>query len=45
MTTAISLWLVYVGALALYVRGRRSAVGGGANPWWFVVGAPLVYLR
>jgi len=44
MTTAISLWLVYVGAIALYMRTAVIAVADGANPWWFVAGAPLVYL-
>ena len=45
MTTAISLWLV------VRRRGRARTCSGppspwrsGANPWWYVVGAPLVYL-
>jgi pimeloyl-ACP methyl ester carboxylesterase len=44
MTTAISLWIVYVGAVALYARAAMAAIGGGANPWWYVAGVPLVYL-
>jgi len=44
MTTAISLWIVYLGAIALYVRAAASGIAGGANPWWYVAGAPLVYL-
>ena len=44
MTTAISLWLVYVGALAGYAAWAASAVALGASPWAYVVGAPLLYL-
>ena len=44
MTTAISLWLVIGGAIALYVRWAVHAVANGANPWWYVAGAPLLYL-
>src|SRR4051812_30710837 len=44
MTTAISLWIVYVGAVALYVRAAMNGIAGGANPWRYVAGAPLVYL-
>jgi triacylglycerol esterase/lipase EstA (alpha/beta hydrolase family) len=44
MTTAISLWIVYLGAVALYVRAAANGIARGANPWWYVAGAPLVYL-
>lgn len=44
MTTAISLWLVYLGAIALYVRAALTGVAGGATPWWYVALVPLVYL-
>jgi triacylglycerol esterase/lipase EstA (alpha/beta hydrolase family) len=44
MTTAISLWLVIGGAIALYTRAAIHAVANGANAWWYVVGAPLLYL-
>ena len=44
MITAISLWIVYAGVIALYVRAAAIAVGNGANPWWYVAGAPIVYL-
>jgi len=44
MTTAISLWLVIGGAIALYARSAFHAVANGANPWWYVAGAPLLYL-
>jgi putative Ca2+/H+ antiporter (TMEM165/GDT1 family) len=44
MTTAVSLWFVYVGAIALYVSAALVAVAKGANPWWYVAAAPLVYL-
>jgi triacylglycerol esterase/lipase EstA (alpha/beta hydrolase family) len=44
MTTAISLWLVYLGAIALYVRAAAAGIAGGVNPWWYVTGVPVVYL-
>jgi triacylglycerol esterase/lipase EstA (alpha/beta hydrolase family) len=44
MTTAISLWIVYVGAVALYLRAAMNGIARGANPWRYVAGAPLVYL-
>jgi len=44
MTTAISLWLLGGGALALYVCCAATAVAAGANPWAYVAGAPLLYL-
>ena len=43
MTTAIGLWLLIGGAVALYAGWAGSAVAGGANPLWFLVAAPLVY--
>jgi len=44
MTTAISLWIVYLGAIALYARAAANGIASGANPWWYVAGVPLVYL-
>ena len=45
MTTAISLWLVIRRRRRAVRRlGRGVAVAAGANPWWYVAGAPLVYL-
>ena len=44
MTTAISIWLLGGGALALYVGWAADAVATGASPWPYVVGAPLLYL-
>ena len=44
MITAISLWVVYVGAIALYARAAATGIANGANPWWYVAGLPLVYL-
>ena len=44
MITAVSLWFVYVVAIALYVSAAFVAVAKGANPWWYVAAAPLVYL-
>ena len=44
MTTAISLWLVIGGAIVLYTRSAIHAVANGANPWWYLIGAPLLYL-
>ena len=44
MTTAILLWVVYLAAVASYVRAAVRATQGGANPWWYVAGVPLVYL-
>ena len=42
MTTAISLWLVGGGAIALYAVWAVAAVAAGANPWVCIVGAALV---
>jgi pimeloyl-ACP methyl ester carboxylesterase len=44
MTTAISLWLVIGGGLALYVAWAVGAVAAGASPWLCIAGAALVYL-
>ena len=44
MTTAVSLWLVIGGAIALYTRSALHAIANGANPWVYVAGAPLIYL-
>ena len=44
MATAVSLWVVYVGAAALYARAAATGVANGASPWWYVAGVPLVYL-
>ncbi len=44
MTTAISLWLVGIAALAWYAAWAASTVAVGASPWAYVVGAPLLYL-
>ena len=44
MTTAISLWVVFGSALALYARWAARAVAAGASPWPYVAGAPLLYL-
>ena len=44
MTTAIALWLVGGGGLALYVGWAATAVAGGASPWRYVAGLPLLYL-
>jgi len=44
MSTAISLWLVIGGAIALYARSAIEAVAKGANPWLYLAGAPLLYL-
>ena len=44
MTTAIALWLVGGGGLALYAAWAATAVAGGASPWGYVAGLPLLYL-
>ena len=44
MTTAVSLWVVYVGAIALYASAAATGIANGASPWWYVAGVPLVYL-
>ena len=43
MTTAIALWLVVGAAVATYVGWAGAAVAGGANPWGYIMGAPLAY--
>lgn len=44
MTTAISLWLVIGGGLALYAAWAVGAVAAGASPWLCIAGAALLYL-
>ena len=44
MTTAISLWLVGLAALAWYAAWALSTIAVGASPWAYVLGAPLLYL-
>ena len=44
MTTAISLWIVYVAAIAFYARMAANGMAAGGNPWWYVAGVPAVYL-
>ena len=44
MTTAIALWLLGGGGLALYAGWAATAVADGASPWWYVAGLPLLYL-
>ena len=43
MWTAITLWFINLGALALYVVVAQRAIarGGAVSPW--IVGAPLIY--
>lgn len=43
MITAIALWVVTGGAVALYVAWAGAAVAGGASPWGYVAGAALIY--
>jgi len=43
MIIALALWVVIGGAVALYVGWAGAAVAGGANPWKYVMGAPLAY--
>jgi len=44
MTTAISLWLVIGGGIALYTAWAIGAVAAGASPWLCIAGAALLYL-
>jgi triacylglycerol esterase/lipase EstA (alpha/beta hydrolase family) len=44
MTTAIALWLLGAGGLALYTGWAASAIAGGASPWLYLAGLPLLYL-
>ncbi len=44
MTTAISIWVAFGGALALYAGWAASAVAAGGSPWIYAAGAPLLYL-
>jgi triacylglycerol esterase/lipase EstA (alpha/beta hydrolase family) len=44
MTTAIALWLFGGGALVLYAGWAATAIAGGASPWRYLAGLPLLYL-
>ena len=44
MVTAITLWLLGAGGLALYVGWAAMAMAGGASPWPYVMGLPVLYL-
>ena len=44
MTTAIALWLLGGGGLALYAGWAAMAIAGGASPWGYLAGLPLLYL-
>ena len=44
MATAIALWLLGGGGLALYAGWAATAVADGASPWGYVAGLPLLYL-
>jgi triacylglycerol esterase/lipase EstA (alpha/beta hydrolase family) len=44
LITAIALWLVGGGGLALYIGWAATAVAGGASPWPYAAGLPLLYL-
>ena len=44
MTTAIALWVLIGGGIACYVGWFAAAVAAGANPWPFILGAPLAYV-
>ena len=44
MTTAITLWLLGGGAVALYAGWAATAIAGGASPWLYLAGLPLLYL-
>lgn len=43
MTTAIVLWLLAVGGVALYVGWAISAIAQGANPWWLAAAGAIAY--
>jgi len=43
MTTAIALWVLMGSGAALYVGWAAAAIAAGANPWWYVAGAIVVY--
>jgi len=44
MITALALWLAGGGGLALYAGWAATAVAGGASPWPYIAGLPLLYL-
>jgi len=44
MTTAITLWLLGGGGVALYAGWAATAIAGGASPWRYLAGLPLLYL-
>jgi triacylglycerol esterase/lipase EstA (alpha/beta hydrolase family) len=44
MTTAITLWLLGGGAVALYAGWAANAIAGGASPWGYLAALPLLYL-
>ncbi len=44
MTTAVALWLLGGGSLILYSGWAAISIAGGAGPWWYVAGLPLLYL-
>ena len=44
MMTAIALWILGGGGLALYAGWAATAVAGGASPWRYAAGLPLLYL-
>ena len=44
MTTAITLWLLGGGGLALYAGWAAIAMAGGASPWRYLAGLPLLYV-
>lgn len=44
MSTAIVLWLLAAGGVVGYGAWTAKAVAGGGSLWWYLVGAPLVYI-
>jgi triacylglycerol esterase/lipase EstA (alpha/beta hydrolase family) len=44
MTTAIALWVLGGGGLALYAAWAAVAIAGGASPWRYLAGLLLLYL-
>ena len=44
MTTAIAIWVLGGGGITLYAAWAGKAIAGGASPWWYVAGLPLLYL-
>jgi len=43
MTTAIALWVLMGSGAALYIAWAAAAIATGANPWWCIAGAVIVY--